>query len=491
MPSAASVDLDKAPDAPLTARELAEVQGHLAFLRTYRDLLRLKLNAHEDLLVNGSKAPAHRGRIKHLLSKLDRSCVEAALLRGVLKTDKARRASFLGHAAAITGDVAVMLLYLDALVETGEAGHAFGEIVDRMDFSKLSAARLGLLLAAMERAFSPAELPHVLFGLLRGRGFRETFDTHGADLDERLAARFVPLRALQEAIHLRRGLGRDEVQAGLTHLLSTGSNAAHLASLPGRSREGLVRAALSGQQWKSPLVHELALGLSGKASLQKLELARRLVREGSESEALRLLKSMGDQAQAKALAAHLARPRLGPFALTRPEEAGPLRRGWSLRQLREVVLLEGQRWEPVHLPGVADVIEHGQGWLAIEPWGDPLAEALGKASLDKALEVIIAGLRSIRALDLLGKGLPDASPERFLFDGGGSRPTVVLADLRGMREGPTSVVQWVRSGLSWPPFKGRGTRREVSRQKRAWLEEDRDLSQWLEGLVAWRLHQEP
>jgi hypothetical protein len=126
--------------------------------------------------------------------------------------------------------------------------------------------------------------------------------------------------------------------------------------------------------------------------------------------------------------------------------------------------------------------------VAIEPWGVPLAGAVGKVSLDRALEVIVAGLRALRALEALGKGLPDAAPERFLFDGGGALPRVVLADLRGVSDGLTVVQKWVRSGLSWPPFEGRGTRREVSKARRAWLEESgRSLEEWIEGLVEWRL----
>ncbi len=57
------------------------MKRHLAFIAKYRGTLRLKLNAREDLLVNGSAEPTHRGHCKHLLSKVDRSTVVAALER--------------------------------------------------------------------------------------------------------------------------------------------------------------------------------------------------------------------------------------------------------------------------------------------------------------------------------------------------------------------------------------------------------------------------
>jgi len=65
----------------LDAAEVAEMKQHLAFLRRYKDILRLKLNAAEDLLVNGQREPTDRGVCRHLLGKVERSVVEAAVAR--------------------------------------------------------------------------------------------------------------------------------------------------------------------------------------------------------------------------------------------------------------------------------------------------------------------------------------------------------------------------------------------------------------------------
>src|SRR5690349_17218769 len=59
----------------LDATEVAEMRGHLTFLRRYKDILRLKLNATEDLLVNGQREPTERGVCHHLLAKVDRSVI--------------------------------------------------------------------------------------------------------------------------------------------------------------------------------------------------------------------------------------------------------------------------------------------------------------------------------------------------------------------------------------------------------------------------------
>jgi hypothetical protein len=48
-----AVDLDKNADEPLTTQEAAVLRDHFRFLRENRKELRLKVNANEDLLLNG------------------------------------------------------------------------------------------------------------------------------------------------------------------------------------------------------------------------------------------------------------------------------------------------------------------------------------------------------------------------------------------------------------------------------------------------------
>ena len=51
---------------------------HFRFLKEYRKVLRLRVNAAEDLLLNGKRAPTHRGVCQHLLAKIDRARVVGA-----------------------------------------------------------------------------------------------------------------------------------------------------------------------------------------------------------------------------------------------------------------------------------------------------------------------------------------------------------------------------------------------------------------------------
>ena len=68
-------------DQPLTPAEAAEIRANFQFLSRHRKSLRLRVNAAEDLLLNGAQPPTHRGRCAHLLAKVDLSAVQSALDR--------------------------------------------------------------------------------------------------------------------------------------------------------------------------------------------------------------------------------------------------------------------------------------------------------------------------------------------------------------------------------------------------------------------------
>ena len=97
--------LAEARGESLDAGEVAEMKQHLAFLRRYKEILRLKLNAAEDLLVNGQREPTERGVCRHLLGKVDRSVVEAAIAREPLRSDAAARIRMLAGAVRLTAEV--------------------------------------------------------------------------------------------------------------------------------------------------------------------------------------------------------------------------------------------------------------------------------------------------------------------------------------------------------------------------------------------------
>src|SRR5262249_9756738 len=99
----------------LDPAEVVEMKQHLAFLRRYKELLRLKLNATEDLLVNGQREPSERGVCRHLLGKVDRAVLDAAIAREPLHSDPVARARMLAGAVRLTADIGVLLAYLESL----------------------------------------------------------------------------------------------------------------------------------------------------------------------------------------------------------------------------------------------------------------------------------------------------------------------------------------------------------------------------------------
>src|SRR5438477_4454366 len=118
------LDLDRPVSEPLSPDEAREMDGHLLFLRTYKKLLGLSLNAAEDLLINGDKEPTDRGICKHLLSKIDRRVVEKVLSRDAMKTDARMRARFLAGIVRLNRDVSFLIWYLQALAEVTDKREA-------------------------------------------------------------------------------------------------------------------------------------------------------------------------------------------------------------------------------------------------------------------------------------------------------------------------------------------------------------------------------
>src|SRR5438093_884688 len=198
----------------LDAAEVAEMKEHLAFLRRHKDLLRLKLNAAEDLLVNGQREPSERGVCHHLLAKVDRGVIEAAVQREPLRSDPSARARMLAGAIRLTADPSVLLTYLETLPQVRshtEAAQAFGEVVARLDFESVSASRLGRLLQVLIETFTGHERVQVLFSLLAGVAFARAFDAALPSLAPAVVEAFAPLRA----VHRRAaaGVGGDQESA--------------------------------------------------------------------------------------------------------------------------------------------------------------------------------------------------------------------------------------------------------------------------------------
>src|SRR5438067_1305526 len=203
VPETSHLTARAAAEAPLTPAEVTEMKEHLAFLRRYREVLRLKLNAAEDLLVNQQREPSERGVCRHLLGKVDRAVIERAIEREPLHGDAAARARMLAGAVRLTADVGVLLAYLEALAHVrshAEAAEAFAEVVRRIDFESVSATRLARLLQVLIDTFVDHERVQVLFSLLAGDAFRRAFDAALPTFPPAVAEVCTPLRAVHRRL---------------------------------------------------------------------------------------------------------------------------------------------------------------------------------------------------------------------------------------------------------------------------------------------------
>jgi hypothetical protein len=194
-----SVDLDKNAEAPLTEQEIGVLREHFRFLRNHRNDLRLKVNANEDLLLNGAREPVHRGVCHHLLAKVERKNVLAAAER----LEPARAAKFLAGIIRFSSDIEYVLLFLEKIQQSSspaEATAALFQGLQRIEFDKVSSAQMRRVLQLITELFDENELPTLLLGMLESESFRSAFDKSTADLPDALSHLVLPLRAAQAVI---------------------------------------------------------------------------------------------------------------------------------------------------------------------------------------------------------------------------------------------------------------------------------------------------
>jgi hypothetical protein len=446
--------------APLGAAEVAEMKQHLAFLRTYKAMLRLKLNAVEDLLVNGQREPTDRGVCRHLLGKVDRAVIESAITREPLSSDSAARARMLAGAVQLTADLGVLLAYLETLAQVrsrAEAAQAFAEVVGRIDFEGLSPTRLARLLQVLTGTFVDHERVQVLFSLLADPAFRRALDAAADALPPQVADIVRPLRA----VHARLLEGEaSETPAlltkGMEQVLSAPDPVLRGYAEP--LRVGMLELALRpdvppalADRAASVLLTSLPRASRTYARLATRRAAQLLGRHADDRargvlEELRRAQP-GARVAERWLAALDAR-RLGRLALSGLPARGRLAAAFWLDGQRpawvrtapapdaERLAAEARLQRDLALPGVAPVIEHGVAagipYVAVLGPGEPLTLEAGRLDAAAAPSLAAAAARVLRALALAGAVLPDASPERFLHAPGGT-PALVLADLDGVR----------------------------------------------------------
>jgi len=437
------------------------MKEHLAFLRRYKEVLRLKLNAAEDLLVNQQREPTDRGVCRHLLGKVDRAVVERAIERDPLRGDAAARARMLAGAVRLTADVGVLLAYLEALAHVrsrAEAAQAFAEVVRRIDFESVSATRLARLLQVLIDTFVDHERVQVLFSLLASGAFRRAFDAALPAFPPTVAEVCAPLRA----VHRR--LLEDGGGAEAPELLAKGM--AQVLSAPDpvlRSYEEPLRAGMLELALGADVPSEVAdrgvgvllpsLPRDGRAYARfAIRRAGQLLARHVDDRARAVLEELrraqpGTRTAERWLAALDAR-RFGRIALAgEPPARGRLIAAFWLDGQRPVWLrtasagagerlaAEARVQTELALPGVATLVEHGVAlglpYVAVLGAGRPLAREEPR-DLSTALGIVAAAARVLRALALAGIALPDAEAERFLHTAPPAL-AVTLADLDGAR----------------------------------------------------------
>lgn len=335
--------LPGASEAPMTPAEIARMKTTLRFLREHRHTLKLKVNAAEDLLLNGRREPTHRGLCQHLLSKLDRTRVVQASER----LPPAEATELLAGIVRFAPEIPYVLRFLQCVkvsADRSQAALALTQALERLDFAEVSAAQLRDLLLLIVEVFPPAELPVFAFSLLDREAFRTAFDRASDVWPEALAGLLVPLRALHAALAERRArrprndaaVDAENVRRGAELLL--GASPASVLELPEPLRERLLAIGCdalergggqsSGADPAAALVklmQSLTLRTPEARGRAASRLASALLRTGREALAREVLRGEASAPDAAAWAGRwldaLAAERRGPFALERRRRA--------------------------------------------------------------------------------------------------------------------------------------------------------------------------
>lgn len=484
------LDLSLPADVPLHEDELREAEAHVGFLRRFKTLLRLGLNAQEDLLVNGAKPPTDRGVLKHLLAKVDRATIEQALRKDALQKSPKERAAFLGGAARLSADVDLLLQYLEALADADDrraAAEGFALTIGRVDVERLAGKQLTHLLSVIAKTFDASDRIRALFELLRNESMRKALAAGLAGLPPELKDLFGPLSAAHQVIVRGEPAPRDEeddgsLAKGIALLLEAPEGSLRTYPEPVRARlaELALAGGVSGQA--KDAVRRILKALPKKnpayAELWKLRIDELLV-EGALDEARALVIDLGAALPGDAWIAGrkqaLSDRKAGKLTLGPkiPGTEGLLRAFWLERPSTVIaragapvdagrLSFEAKVQAELVLPGIAPILAHGLGedgtpYLAMPELGAPVAEALEELSLRERLAVALEGVRTLVALAERGLSLPDARLTRFGFGAAG----LVLYDLNGMQREDRE-----RAMMGLPPM-ARGFTKQILHGARA------------------------
>jgi hypothetical protein len=234
----------------LSAAEIAEMKEHFKFLRQHRKLLKLRLNATEDLLLNGVRDPVHRGVCQHLLAKVEKDRV----LQVCERLPASEAASLLAGVLRFAPEMSYVLRYLECLSgarSQPEAAAALVHALRRIQFTETSSAQMRQVLALIVSVFPSAELPVLLFNWMYNAAFRQALERSSEELPSELAQFAVPLRIAHELLNRegRRGPGdrqhgpAPEARAGVGLLLRAAGTS--LLELSERVRRRLFELGLA------------------------------------------------------------------------------------------------------------------------------------------------------------------------------------------------------------------------------------------------------
>lgn len=498
------LDASVPADVPLRPVEVRAMKRHLKFLKAHRKDLGLRLNAEEDLLVNGVRDPEHRGVAMALLSKIDHGAVQKALDR---LDDPRARTEVLAGVVRFTDDLGIVLLYLETLADGAsrkQAAGAFSLAVSRMDLSRVSPPRVSRLLQVLADVFEGHERAQALFGLLHAPGFADVFDAVRDQLPPDLKETIVPLAAVHEEVILGEETrhGHGALKEGCALLLSAPADV--LREYPREVRVRLLESAVAwvpddraADRAAAALIESLPP--KGKDFVRlSLMRAGTLMRLHADERAKWLLRRLegarADCADAALWRDALDSPRIGRFALGWPAESGrrletPPKDGerkgflkaFSLDSQRPVWLRTvGAKHQQafaeevkIHrrlvLAGVAPVVgatvKGKSVGLAVPAWGEPGKDALLSAVSDfeDAVDVAVQVVGILGGLAHAGARLPDARRWRFLVDTKAAPPRVWLADLSGVRESSPGDAMKGHGGLA------RGLMRELFGERESML----------------------
>jgi hypothetical protein len=491
--------LDAAPvDTPLTPQEAARMKEHFRFLREHRETLKLRVNAAEDLLLNGRREPTHRGVCQHLLAKVERARVLAVSER--LPAAEATR--FLTGILRFAPEVPYVLRFLACVKESAsgeQAAAALSYALRHLDFDETSAAQLRQVLTLIVEVFPAREMPLLFLSLLSGAAFREALDRSAEALPASLAEMVLPLRAARAALfredHPRaeRGAGGSrhaapDLERGVLLLLRGATPGLLELEVPQRRRlfelgcGALGRADTSADQVLERLAALLS-SLSFSNDGERANAVRQLIGAAlAANQTGRARSLLDDELRKRPNAAPFAQwrklidaPRLGAIAFEPLEGRGEQRerknelpppgrwyRGWHVPSQTLVRIRHGEAadeervlelvrlWQAALVPGVARVIDHGGGerpYVAFPVFGRNLARALEDSRTDAVTcrSWALEACQLLAALSRSGLELPDAAPDRFSVDQAGR---LWLVDPLGVESRAPDVAERAHAALA-------------------------------------------